>query len=116
MRTARARRDSRRTRSRTTSAPVRRVRSRSCPRLDPGAFNRRNHEILVRGLRMIEPVTDAVDQLLKRKQRDQYAGQRDYHIERGDRRARRQAEAAKAPEVVEIAEPDQARGHAEHDK
>ena len=40
--------------------------------------------------------------------------QRDRGIERGDRRVRRQAETAKAPEIVEVAEPDQAERDAEH--
>jgi len=53
--------------------------------------------------------------LFDRKHRDQHAGERYRRIKRGDRRAGRQPEAAKAPQVVDIAEPDQAERDAEHD-
>ena len=63
---------------------------------------------------MVKSVADAVDQLLDREQRDQHSGQRDRRVQRGDRRARRQAETAKPPQIVEVAEPDQAERDAEN--
>src|ERR1700676_3351437 len=64
---------------------------------------------------MIKSLADANDQLYAREQRDQHAGERYRRIKRGDRRTRRQPEAAKAPQIIDIAEPDQAERDAEHD-
>src|SRR3954468_6803949 len=63
---------------------------------------------------MVKAVADAIDQLLDREQANQRAAKRDRGIERGDRRARRQAKTAKAADIVLVAEPDQAKGDAEH--
>src|ERR1700693_5864941 len=70
--------------------------------------------MLVRRLGMIESITNAVDQLLDREQRNQQTGQRARRIERSDRRARRKAKTPKAPEIIDIAEPDQAKRDAEN--
>ena len=83
------------------------------PRLDTG-IDRRYRQVLVRRLGMVKSVCDAVDQLLDREQRDQQPGERNRRIERGDRRARRQPETAEAPEIVDVAEPDQAKRDAEN--
>src|SRR3981081_4161195 len=64
---------------------------------------------------MVEALGDAIDQLLDREQRDEDAGDRYSRIKRGDRRARWKAETAKAPEIVDVAEPDQAERNAEDD-
>src|ERR1700719_5382001 len=64
---------------------------------------------------MIKSFADAIDQLFDREQRDQRAGERYRRVKRGDRRAGRQPEAAKAPQIIDIAEPDQAERDAEHD-
>src|SRR5258705_6381780 len=63
---------------------------------------------------MVKTVADAIDELLDREQADQRAAKRDRGIERGDRRARRQAKTAKAADIVLVAEPDQTKGDAEH--
>src|SRR3981081_3410493 len=64
---------------------------------------------------MVEALGDAVDQLFDREQRDEDAGDRYSRIERGDRRARWKAETAQPPEIVDVAEPDQAERNAEDD-
>ena len=77
--------------------------------------DRRNIAVFLGWLGMIEPVANAVDELLHREQGDQRAGKRDRRIERGDRRPRWQPEAAEAPDIIDVAKIDEAGRHAEHD-
>src|SRR3954454_20997680 len=65
---------------------------------------------------MLKAVADAVDQLLDGEQRHQGAGKRDRRRERSDRRSGRQPETAEAAQVIDIAEPDQAKRDREHDE
>src|SRR5258706_9212484 len=110
---ARARRDSRKTESRNTSAPGSQARSQPRPHLG-GGIDRRNRKIFFRRLGVLKPLADAVDQLLDREQANQHAGQGYRGIERRDRRARGKAETAKTSEIVEVAKPDQAKRNAEN--
>src|ERR1700730_17914573 len=75
----------------------------STQRPDHGNGNR-----LLRRLEMIEAVAAAVDQLLDGEQKNQRAGKRDGRIERRDRGHRRQPEAAKPAQIIEVAEIDEA--------
>src|SRR5882724_833513 len=65
---------------------------------------------------MVEAVTAAVDDLLDCEQCGQQAAQGNSSIERGNWRVGRQAKAAEAAQIIDVAEIDQANGNAEDDQ
>src|SRR5580704_18035248 len=62
---------------------------------------------------MIKAVAASVDDLLDREQRDQHPAQRNRRIERGNRRVRRQPEAAEPAQEIDVTEIDEAAGDGE---
>src|SRR5262249_11843094 len=114
-RTAPAPRGIQRKESKTTSAPGSVERSRTASGRRDG-LDRGDVQWLLRRLRVIEAVAAAIDDLLDGKERDQYAGEGDRGVKGGNRRIRRQTETAKATQVVQVSEIDEADGDGEHNK
>src|SRR5215469_16901614 len=65
---------------------------------------------------MLEAVSQAVDNLLDRKHRDQNAAYWNRRVERGNWRQRRHAEAGKATQEIEITKNDEANCYAQYDQ
>src|ERR1700687_447714 len=99
----RGRRDNRKRESRTSSMRERPEDSRAVPS-GRGNVDRRDGKGGLLRFGMIEAITQAVDDLLDREQRDQHAAERNRRVERRDRRVRGQTEAAESAKKVEIAE------------
>src|SRR5512136_1282482 len=66
--------------------------------------------------RMVESVAATVDDLFDGEQSDQDSGNRNGCVKRSNRCVRRQAKAAEAAQVIQIAIINQAGGHHEHDQ
>jgi len=65
---------------------------------------------------MLEAVSQAIDNLLDRKRRDQNAAYWNRRVKRGNWRQRRHAKAGKAAQEIEITKNDEAHRHAQYDE
>src|SRR6201987_4701889 len=64
----------------------------------------------------LEPMSQPVDNLLDRKQRDKYAAHWNRRVQRCNRRQRRHAKAGKSTQEIQIAEIDKAYRDAQYDE